>query len=393
MEPSPTPRVLTPVPPTKRQKIDVDLTVDNTSEIVAPKPSPVYYYWPKDRHSFTIGDLEPYVKTAPNPMGWIVTPNRHVDDHASVKFHWEQLPKLGTGTFVLFILDVSRTNEDTICPITLKPFAACNPHLLNFNGRSYARKALMEVADGLKSGLQMRLEDTTLHPEQLRKLVFYPNESLGAEAGQHPVKFKTEPPPIHKFDPSIELENHPEFWACINKGDKEQWNLDAAIETYNIPSKENRCDLNFTVIANQYCSKQKLCWPHPKTISHGCPIFKNCLFVECEIYCACWCGAYFHGCRFLNCTFVFWQTPNQMENHAKCCEIYNGILVVTSRVEYNQNAMALLKTHVGREVFRDVKFIPFPENDELAIAHHKALCAEYHRSSEILGAARWESKP
>ena len=359
----------------KRLKVELD------------EERPIYYYWIADQHSFTMAEIQPYVKVQPNPHGLIVTPNRGIEQAFYVEYCMDNLPKHEGDCRKHFIRDVSKTNGDTICSLSRKSWKSINPFLLNFNGRSYSLKHLLQLVKSLKSGTAVRLEDLTIHPEQLCNLVLYPNQTLGAKRGQRSISYKNATCPINKFNPSRALEFKPEFWADASKEDKLRgmWAMEEAAVKHKFVGDND----SHIVIADQHCVKAKVAWPHPKSLHHGSTFFKNCLFVDCEIHCWCFCGCFFHGCRFVNCIFVWHLYESGTTGHASKCEIY-GAMVFDGYKNKNpgQDVLAEVKKLFGEEAFESVELIAWPTERQDSLRHGR-MFEKFNTDSQLLGAV-WE---
>lgn len=291
-----------------------------------------YWFWIDDGRSYTKAFIQEFVatlneKNAKTPHG---IPVRFL---YCLQYAAKDLDT--SERWASFLLDKSRSAGDLICSICHEPFKTCEPYLLNRNGRSYGREAILTAINTLKEGQLLRLEDITIEPEQLPELRLYPNYTLGASESATAISFAKEEIPIKAFDSTQKLENNPAFWDAVAIADNEIWSLEKAAIQFGFAIKP--CDV--IVIKNQLCTKRKFPWPHPK-VNCGSVCFRNCLFRQCEIVVDCWCGPRFHGCRFEDCVFLM-SPDHRCETAAKRCEIQGGHAV---NVNNNKNwTMANMK--------------------------------------------------
>lgn len=279
----------------------------------------VYWFWCKDGRSYTKAYLQEYLeqisKTTNLEKESITSPNG-----AFIKYAWcfsRELEKLGASVCDWFVQDKSRGAGDEICSITHETLCESQPHLLNLTGRSYSLDGILQALDQLKRGMPLRLEDTTIEPEQLQEIVLYPNQSLGAD-GTEPITFTDAKIPIRPFDSSAKLESMPKFWADVLVPDGNGiWSMESAAKKHGFCTQQTY----HIVVKNQLVESIQVPHPHPK-MNSGTLVLRNCLFRNCIVLIGCWCGPNFHGCLFENCTFVFISTPSHVKT--KQCRINGG---------------------------------------------------------------------
>jgi hypothetical protein len=316
-----------------------------------------YWYWIEDRHSHTLEAMRDWAECV--SRGRLA---RHV------RFTLNNLPMSYPELFARFFLDkperalnvllrdVSRTAGDTRCSLSLLDYSdkACVPYILNANGRTYDRDALVQAIEAtLPHGHPLRLEDGTIEPEHLQKLVLYPNASLGARADYTVLVFEDREVAIHAFDERVQLEERPAFWDDVARTDPaydEMWNMAGAAAKHGFAKSDRESRI---VVANQRCVGRRFLQPHPK-ISCGTVTFRNCEFRHCDVDLKCWCGPRFHGCRFIDCRFHFHGDYVQCKDRAKRCEILGGTVVLPEGIlgesfRFRVNAWMWLQRHVGNE--------------------------------------------
>lgn len=323
-------------PEKKKPKVDTPENVPSVSD-------KQYWFWPDDGRSYTKEFITEFVST-------LNEENKKTPHGTPVEYYWRlerSVKNFGDSEYCEFFLDKSRNARDKQCSLSFEPFATCEPYVLNLNGRSYAKAAIMEAIEVLSEGHPLRLEDVTIEPEQLVYIKLYPNYTLGAPETSTVVGYEEVEVPIKAFDIKQTLEENPAFWDAVAVVDSNGiWSMESAAVKFGFTS--GRC--KEPLVKNQLCTNRKVPWPHPKMNGSGAVILRNCLFRNCEIDIDCWCGPRFHGCRFEDCVFLF-DPQSYCEERAKRCEIVGGRVKAASKnPRYTQDYMRQwLRKYLGQE--------------------------------------------
>lgn len=203
-------------------------------------------------------------------------------------------------------VDVSKTNSDDTCPLSQEDYE--DPYVLSLNGRTYSKESFLEAVKAtLFKGNPLRLEDTTLLPEMLNGLKFYPHGSRGTKGAT--INFDTKQIKLEPYNNllvnkenikavSLFLKNMPKQEIWDYKG---LWSLYAEARGYN----KNWPGIGVS-IANLKIKDQTFPPPnsHPKC-NDGHITFKNIHFKSCNInLTACWCGFDIKTSLFEDCIFL-----------------------------------------------------------------------------------------
>lgn len=213
------------------------------------------------------------------------------------------------------IVDWARTSNQMTCPLSLEDFD--KPYILNMNGRTYSKEFITQaIKESLYKDESLRLEDMTLQPSMIERIILLPNLSL-----QELSLWKNKPKEITFSAANIQVKDFNEQEARIKNinGFSEfirdlppiiDGLLDAE-KLYNyyadargiaqITKTIGNRDIYTTVdkcIENLVIQNIKFPSSHPK----GGLIFNNILFEKCQIIMKCWCGLRVKSSKFVDCT-------------------------------------------------------------------------------------------
>jgi len=297
--------------------------VSRSSDAVRIPTTPTYYFWTFDCTSHTREEMDAITRrmletatpldlatnrcTTTTPRGRVIS----MPFMAHAVHFTDRTP----------IVDVSRTAGATECSITLDPFE--EPHLLNFTGRSYSKKAITNAIERtLKRGENLRLEELTIDYTQLDQVVLYPNYSL--PGWTEPLRYSAADVfSTKKFDHDLAARENIEacsaWFDAIPSPDKQMWDITGVFAQYlhHRPYQTKLGASNDTAIFRNMILRN-IVFPrwHPKQRTHMC----NVEFRECLIHLQCLCGLRMFGCKFTNCVIV------RDISYAKRSDSWNGCI-------------------------------------------------------------------
>jgi hypothetical protein len=205
--------------------------------------------------------------------------------------------KIKVATFI----DWSRTKNQTTCLISQEKFV--KPYILNLNGMTYSKISIMDAIEKtLLIDESLRLENRTLVPADIEKIVLIPNLSL---VWKNPkvITFSAKQVKIKDFDEreaqSKNIKGFSEFIAALPPTlGSESMDIEKLKHFYASARDMPLTDVNET-IENLVIQNIKFPPYHPK----GYPVtFCNILFEKCEIIMQCWCGIKIKSSKFVDCT-------------------------------------------------------------------------------------------
>ncbi len=191
------------------------------------------------------------------------------------------------------------------------------PCLLNLTGRTYSFPAIRRaIEETLLKDENLRLEDATITPDQVKDIVLYKHKTMIEKIGEKnvhifPNKISYERSVIQEkpFDTMrVYMRNIPEMSDVIDnygrdaKDKQEIWNSEDIISQYLKLRRLPPVPSQTTTIEDLFLRNIKLFRHHPKCNDGGNIIFKNVLIKGCKLEIRCWCGVVFRQCHFVNCT-------------------------------------------------------------------------------------------
>lgn len=285
-----------------------------TAAASSSSSSTKYYFVTKDCHSYTLDELWSMVdallakadasKDADSEFQ-LVMPSGHTSMVSRTSLLVDRGGKR-TSVPLLFgypeTVDWSRTSGQTECSLSLDSFV--RPHILGKTGRSYSLDMFREtVAKTLEQGNRLPLEDITLSPLDLDDIKLYPNYSLpGWSSDTTPISFDFARVARDKLAYNFEriaARNVPEMSRALNtlsemndicvdgRGAREEYKKHRGTST--------RVMEDLHVMGAVF----------PRDHIKDGPAFRNVLFDNCIMWCSCWCGIRFVGCKFKNCMFIY----------------------------------------------------------------------------------------
>jgi len=222
-------------------------------------------------------------------------------------------------TFDKLIIDKTRISGQTICSLTQEEYK--DPYYLNLTGRSYEFEAIKKAIEThLYNNENLRLEDITLTPEMIDRIVLVPNFSISKNTYYHRSnsykfdsnKIKKEPFNIDKLLKNNIPKFSNEMRNILEKDVKREiWNYEEIWEIYaTYRDLNSKWPDEKVYIRDIQFDRINLIRNHPKC-NTGHVTFKNCKFSQSVLnVLGCWCGVSFEDCLFENCKLVYDENSN-----------------------------------------------------------------------------------
>lgn len=258
-------------------------------------------------------EIYKFRKESPTDQSTTITnpkSRNHLKDQLLAKIKQKIIDEVTTFITEECLVDKTRVSGNDTCSLSQEKFVY--PCYLNLTGRTYELNAFKSAIEAtLYQDNPLRLEDITISPEMVGRIVLTPNRSL---SHRYFNQWRPDPERVRAVPFSLERirrNNLPDFSPILRryfreKDDNGMWLYPDLWAEY---ARRRDLDTNWpfdtVYIRDLEIHRTNVLQAHPKC-NDGQVIFKNCHFIDSLIVIDhCWCGISFEDCQFTKCQMVY----------------------------------------------------------------------------------------